>query len=101
MMDDTIFSRRLAFSRIGAIALAAFAVPAVLTVSKAYADDKGDSGSGDSGSDDSDSDDSDSDDSSDSSSSDDDSNDDEGAVSPPAAKSGSPLISLFKKKKKK
>ena len=39
MTDNSILSRRLAFGRIGAITLAAFAVPTLLTTSKAFADD--------------------------------------------------------------
>lgn len=50
MTDDTILSRRLALGRIGAIALAAFSVPTVLTAATAFAEET-DGGEGDGGKD--------------------------------------------------
>lgn len=50
MTNETILSRRLALGRIGAIALAAFAVPTVLTATKTFAED-GKNGDGDAGGD--------------------------------------------------
>ncbi len=96
MTDDSILSRRLAFGRIGAIALAAFAVPTLLTTSKAFADDSEVSDS-DGGSDDNESENETDDES------DDEDDDDAGAVIAPSASAvsadGKPILKKKKKKK--
>ena len=46
MTDNTLLSRRLAFGRIGAIALATFAVPTLLTATSTFADDGKNGGDG-------------------------------------------------------
>ncbi len=48
MNDETYFSRRLALGRLGAIALAAFAIPTMVVASKAFAED-GEGGGSDGG----------------------------------------------------
>lgn len=98
MTDNSILSRRLAFGRIGAITLAAFAVPTLLTTSKAFADDsEGSDSDSDSGSDDTESDNETDDEN------DDEDDDDAGAVIAPSASAvsadGKPILKKKKKKK--
>ncbi len=50
MSDNSILSRRKALLRIGAFAAAAYATPAVLTITRAHATKGSGGGSGDSGS---------------------------------------------------